>query len=1330
LACIYVLQTGIFYPVLTNKQSLFCTLPIEVPLNFSSKKTTTPLAAATVAQRTRLYCNPTIIQKNMKQLIPSNGRQQCVLLPTQLKQLLCKSILLLTLSFGTSNLFAQLTVTAVQSGAWNDPNTWDEGVPTSADDVIIGNFLSVEVNATGAECNTLRIGLGNETGNAQLLFTGVSSLTVAGEVTMGDIDGAVGTITMDADATLTMGSIVEADPNFSGVFETNAGTIEFTGTCTLPFNMYQFNNLKLSGGNITLGGRNLPIEGDLDIGDNATLDLGPNTANRNTIAGTFTLGANATLRIGGGGTIPANFSTHAVSGTSTVEYYGNAQTVTTLNSSQDYGNIIISAPGGELKEINGAINIVGNLTINSGVFSTSTFSANRTAAGGTLTVANGATLRIGGAGTLPANFSTHVIGATSTVEYSGALAQTVATLNSSQQYGNLSVTNEVKTLAGSITVRGTLTFGGTPNRLVIGANTLTLEGAISGSLSGTNRNFRGGSTSNIVMGGSVNRTLNMDQTTLGTTNVLNNFTLNHSGQVTTMGNNFAVNGNLTFTAGRLAISSRTLTLAGAIVNTSAGGIRGATNGTLIINSNQSNTISFDQTTDASTNAIGTLTINSSGHVVTIASSSNLHVNSMLNFTAGKLAINGNTLYIKGNITNTVTQGLRCSSTSNLVINGSVSPTLSIDQTIPGTTNVINNVTVNSNTRTITLANSLRLVGTHTPTAGVFASGGNYTIASTATSTANIAAGSTSGGYITGDVTVERYIPQNTNRAWRLLASPTNGQTIKQSWQENQSAAADGNPGYGTNITQASGSWSSNGFDFQTPSNSMLAYNQSANTLSGISSTSIGISSEPGYFIYIRGNRSITPSSSIVAGAATTLRTKGTLYLGNQSAITVPADKRGLIGNPYACAIDPRSIATSGGCIGTSYQVWDPKLLGSYNLGAYQTLTEDGGDYIITPGGGSYGSSGSVNNAIESGAAFFVQAVGSSGTITINETSKRSGSNMVFRPSTSSVSSAKLFTTLLAQNNGNFTVADGTIHFFNEIFSNDIDAYDSRKMSNFGENFAAIKSNTELTVEKRQPVTGIDTLFFKMYKMRKIAYQLQLVGKNLAIPNMLAFLEDRYSNISTAISLGDTTRYNFVVDNNAASAAQDRFYIVFKPVTVLPVTFVQVQAAAQASKIAVTWQVAGEQNIARYRVQRSADGRNFATVASVVANSAAQYGYTDAQPLSGTNFYRIASIENTGVEKYSSIVKVAIGKYAPAISISPNPVVGGQINLQWTNQPAASYTIRLSNSQGQIVFSTTLQHNGGAVAKTLQLPATAVPGVYQLETLANGAERQVQRVIIK
>jgi hypothetical protein len=1248
----------------------------------------------------------------------------------QVKLLLCKTALLFTLCFTGHALYAQLTITAIQSGPWNDPNTWDEGVPTSADDVKIGSFLAVEVNTTGAVCNSLQIGIGNETGNGQLVFTGTSSLTITGTLNMGDIDGAVGTVTMDADATLTMGSVVEADPNFSGSYETNAGTIEFTGTCTLPFNMYQFNNLKISGGNVTLGGRNLPIEGDLIIGANSTLDLGANTANRNTIAGSLTLGANATLRIGGGGTIPANFSTHSFSSSSTVEFYGNAQTVTTLNSSQNYGNIIVSAPANELKEVNGAIGIAGNLTINSGIFSTSTFSANRLTAGGTLTVANGATLRIGGSGTLPSNFSTHVIGATSTIEYSGALAQTVATLNSSQQYGNLSVTNEVKTLAGSITVRGTLTFGGTPNRLVIGANTLTLEGAISGSLTGTNRNFRGGSSSNIVMAGANSRTLSLDQTTVGTTNVLNNLTINHSGQITTMGNNFNVNGTLTFTAGRLAISSRTLTLAGDIVNTASGGLRGATNGTLIINSSQSNTLSFDQTTDASTNAIGTLTINSSGHVVTLASSSNLHINTMLTFTAGKLAINGNTLHIKGNITNTVTEGLRCSSTSNLVINGSVSPTLSIDQTTAGTTNVINNVTVNSNTRTITLANSLRLLGTHTPTAGVFASGGNYTIASTATGTANIAAGSTSGGYITGDVTVERFIPQNTNRAWRLLASPTNGQTIKQSWQEDQAAAANGNPGYGTVITSNSGSWSANGFDFQTPSNSMLVYNQSAHTLSGISSTSLGIASEPGYFIYIRGNRSITPSASITAGAATTLRTKGTLNLGNQSAITVPADKRGLIGNPFACAIDPRSIVASGGCVGTSFMVWDPKLLGSYNLGAYQTLTEDGGDYIITPGGGSYGSSGSINNAIESGAAFFVQAVGSSGTITINETSKRSGSNMVFRPTNTSAGSAKLFTTLLALNNGAYTVADGTIHLFNESFSNEIDGLDNRKMSNFGENFAFIKNGLEFTVEKRAPITTTDTLFFKMYKMRRIAYRLQIVGKDLAIPNTLAYLHDKYNNNSQLLSLNDTTRYDFSVDNNTASAAEDRFYIVFKPTTVLPVSFVTLNAAEQNEKVVVDWTVARQQHIARYEVQRSVDGRTFATIGMVSATTATQYKFTDVQPIAGVNYYRIRSVETTGVEKYSSIVKVIIGKSAPAISVSPNPATGGVINLQMTHQPAGNYTVRLSNANGQVIFSISAQHQGASGSRTLSLPAGTPTGVYQLEVLATNGERHVKRVVLK
>ena len=69
-----------------------------------------------------------------------------------------------------------------------------------------------------------------------------------------------------------------------------------------------------------------------------------------------------------------------------------------------------------------------------------------------------------------------------------------------------------------------------------------------------------------------------------------------------------------------------------------------------------------------------------------------------------------------------------------------------------------------------------------------------------------------------------------------------------------------------------------------------------------------------------------------------------------------AGKFASIGNPYASALDMRTITKTG--LKDFFYVWDPKLGGSNGLGAYQTFSKDGhGDYVIIPGDGSYGASG-------------------------------------------------------------------------------------------------------------------------------------------------------------------------------------------------------------------------------------------------------------------------------------------------------------------------------------------------------------------------------------
>lgn len=1275
----------------------------------------------------------------MKHLIQQNKNDQAFDLYGLLQSTLKKGVLLLLLII--SMQWAEGQIRAKGFGSWNNPTTWDGNiVPVAADDVIIGSDLIVTIDSAGATCNNLQIGDNDVTGlTGGILFSGTTGyLTVEGTITMGSFDWlTTGTINMGGvgDAgTLECGSIVDSDIG-SGIYTNTSlyGTFIFNQTSTLPAPLVSFNNLIVKGGVLTEGGANLSIEGNLSILNGATLDLVSRSAQRNSIGGTLTVENNATLKIAGGGTIPANYATHVFGATSTVEYYGTDQTVTFLNSSQNYGHLIISGTAGSVSSVNGIINIAGNLTINSGTYNISTFASDRIASGGTLTVADGGTLRIQGAGTLPANFSTHSIGANSTIEYIGTSPQDVAFLNSGQNYGNLTVTNQTKTLLGNTRVRGTLTFGGVAtNRLVIGSNTLTLDGVIGGNSVAGGRNFTGSATSNLVLNGAFDRTIFFNSTTAGTTNALNNFTINHNGNVATLGNNMFVNSALIFTAGKLAIASATLTVRGNITNTVTGGIRGSTASNLIFNGSVSPTLSMDQTSTA-TRTLSTLQVNSSGQVVTMGN--DLIMNSTTTFTAGKLAINGNTLTLRGSVTNTVTGGLRSSSTSNLVMNGTVSPTLSFDQTTPGTTNVINNVTL-SGAQTVTLSNALRLLGTHTPTAGVFASGGNYTIASTASSTANIAAGSTSGGYITGDVVIERFIPMNTFRAWRLLAAPANGKTIKETWQENQGTALDGVPGFGTAITSslAAPAWTNNGFDYKTPKNSLLAYNATTDAFTGISNTNVSIAAEPGYFIYIRGNRIASPSAIITGNnSTTTLRITGTLNNGNQTPSSVSADKFALIGNPYASAINLRNVVAAGGSAGTSYYVWDPKLAGSYNLGAFQTLTLSGGNYIIVPGGGSYGGTGSIVNNIESGAAFFVTATSTAGTVTINEASKAAGSNMVFRPG-STATEKNLITNLFAVTANGKSLSDGNIVFFGDEYSNDVDGVDSRKNSTFGENLSIIRNSKELVAERRKIPAANDTIQFSMYYLKNIPYELQILGDQLHQSNMLAFLEDKFLNTSTPINLDDTTNYSFTVTANVATKAADRFRIVFKPIIVLPVSFTNIKATLQNAKVTVEWGVSNQTNIKEYVVEKSLNSRQFAAIGSKSAtgnNGSSQvYSFLDNTPAIGVSYYRIKSVDLSGAFKYTSIVKMVSGKKLPTILVSPNPIEGNVINLQFGNQPSGRYSVKLISTTGQTVYSNIRNHAGGSATQILELPSTVSGGAYQLEIIAPDNSRQVQKLLIK
>jgi hypothetical protein len=113
-------------------------------------------------------------------------------------------------------------------------------------------------------------------------------------------------------------------------------------------------------------------------------------------------------------------------------------------------------------------------------------------------------------------------------------------------------------------------------------------------------------------------------------------------------------------------------------------------------------------------------------------------------------------------------------------------------------------------------------------------------------------------------------------------------------------------------------------------------------------------------------------------------------------------------------------------------------------------------------------------------------------------------------------------------------------------------------------------------------------------------------------------------------------------------------------------------------------------------------------------------------LSGYYYYRIKSIDNKGKEQYSKTVKVLIGTDKPAITIYPNPIRNGIINLQLLNLPAGKYGIRLMNQLGQIIVSKQIVRMAGSSTETIQWDYNLSHGIYQLQiTLPDGGVKMIK-----
>ena len=485
---------------------------------------------------------------------------------------------------------------------------------------------------------------------------GSGGLTLGGNTTIGTLNLTSGILTVGSANTVTINSVGSVARTSGALASgTGAGKFSFSGTGTVSS---------------TVGFNDVDIAGGVNFGTASTI--------------------NGTLKINGGGFVNTNAPIYA--STSTLLYnsgstYGRGSEWSATSGAGYPNNVQISNTTtlnlGANSGTGTARQLAGNLTVDA--LSTLTMNASGEAMTAALTVKgnyinNGTTTlsgSIGGDLALEGNLTDNNVFTANgrAIFFRGGNTQSI-TSNSNPL--DIDVVRMEKTDGEILLLQNLLVdetadpikFEGTSSILNLNGYTATLGKASTASTITMNSTsaIKGSSTSSlIILGTGAAGTIRFDQTTPGTTNVLQNLTINRTSTGTvTLGNALTLGGNLTLTDGTLTLGANTLTYSGSSITRTSGTIDA---------SNANATLAFTNTSALTLPAslfsgnVNNLTMNGAGGVIlgsatTVAGVLNLSSGDIITSSTNTLTLSstasitngGSSSYIEGPLDRTLANG--------------------------------------------------------------------------------------------------------------------------------------------------------------------------------------------------------------------------------------------------------------------------------------------------------------------------------------------------------------------------------------------------------------------------------------------------------------------------------------------------------------------------------------------------------------------------------------------------------------------------------------------------------------------------------------------------
>lgn len=196
---------------------------------------------------------------------------------------------------------------------------------------------------------------------------------------------------------------------------------------------------------------------------------------------------------------------------------------------------------------------------------------------------------------------------------------------------------------------------------------------------------------------------------------------------------------------------------------------------------------------------------------------------------------------------------------------------------------------------------------------------------------------------------------------------------------------------------------------------------------------------------------------------------------------------------------------------------------------------------------------------------------------------------------------------------------------------------------------------------------------------------------------------------------------------------DGWSSTYRPMGTIPVHFLYFNASKSGiSSSLLNWKTASEINAAYYVIERSEDAVNFHSIGRVEAtgnsSSAVEYFFTDNNPVTGYNYYRLRQVDRDGRYIFTPARLVQFDVTGSGmVTYYPNPT-NGILHIELPEQiKKESKVINISNAAGVVINQIKL---GETINQPISIDLGKYPKSVYFIQVKSASFNSTQRVILQ